>query len=224
MLEVVLSPRVSVIRTCTPSRMPLAARQVNNARRTSALEGTSGKVIFCSCEGYELGRVGVLHARRPRSANAHNPSHNHNPSHSPRTLEVHGLGGVHEPVQVLVEVEDPPVVDAKALPHGVPALHDRIQDADLGHLPRQQAVPDPHQDVQILRVRCQSPRQPVVGRGGAAAARSRRAAVSCVGGFVGGWVGTCVSAMAAVNQRVSKKKQKTCLSVDGRMAWAEMAS
>ncbi len=47
-------------------------------------------------------------------------------------LEGQRLGRATQPGEVLGQLEDPPVVQAQALPHGVTALHDGVERTDPG--------------------------------------------------------------------------------------------
>ena len=44
-------------------------------------------------------------------------------------------GRIAQPVQVLVQLEDAPIVEPQALPDGVAALDDRVERADTGLVP-----------------------------------------------------------------------------------------
>lgn len=112
--EVVFRPRDSVSRTCTPSRMPLAARVVKSARRTSSFEGTPA-IRWIVVRHQRIGHM-CLHCLHIRTS-----KHTYTYTRI-RTLEVHGFGRVHQSLEMPLQVEDPAVVNAQAFPDGISPL------------------------------------------------------------------------------------------------------
>jgi len=64
-----------------------------------------------------------------------------------------GPGRVLQPLQMLVQLKHPAVVDAQALPHRVAALHSAVEDAYFGQVSRHESVAHPHQDLCVSVVR-----------------------------------------------------------------------
>ncbi|MHC4211673.1 MAG: hypothetical protein ACYSWT_18420 [Planctomycetota bacterium] len=67
-------------------------------------------------------------------------------------FEGQGPGRAAEPIEVLGQLEDPSLVDAQPLPHGVAALDGRVERADPRLVARPEVAVDVDEDVAVLLV------------------------------------------------------------------------
>ena len=66
--------------------------------------------------------------------------------------ERHGMGGVEQAVEMVVEIGDPSVVDPQALPHRIAALDRAVEDGYLRFAARLQFTANVDQDIGVTGI------------------------------------------------------------------------